>query len=131
MSYDCDETADVYVEMVFRADRPHECSACKRTIPEGASYCKTTIFHEGYRDTYRRCGPCDRIYRHLLALCREYNEKNGDRYAYRWPDAALNCGLDYAEEWKDEPPIEIQEMVFRSPDEVEPDRADLVHVCSW
>lgn len=31
-----------------------------------------------------------------------------------WPDERLGCGLDYADEWGDDPPPEVQALAFAS-----------------
>jgi len=110
VSQSCDQTNVVYDERTVRARKAHVCDACERTIRPGDRYKRIGILFDGRWGTVVRCGSCQKTHEHLRALCRlpEY------RYDQLWPDEQLNCGLDYAEEWGNAPPADVQALPLLS-----------------
>jgi hypothetical protein len=144
VSLSCDDGEPVVVEnrCVRRARKQHKCCACRRLIEPGQLYAYNFLVWDGAGHTYRRCGACEKTWRHLLALCERYNE--AERQAVlawstawheyssgkttvspgacpypdtRWPDERLACGLDYGKEWEGAPPAEIAALPFLSAQE--------------
>jgi hypothetical protein len=107
MSHYCDETYDVYHEQQVVARKPHDCSACKETIPARTSYWRVTWVYDGSADGVKRCNRCQAVHRHLRKKCAQ---GDGDM----WPDERLNCGLKYEDEWG-ALPAEIEALAFALP----------------
>lgn len=108
MSYSFDETYVVYSERYHCARKAHECEACESAIRPGDFYCRVVAIgkHSG-ATAYKRCGACQRTHEHLRTLA------PGEM----WPDERLACGLNYAEEWHEEPPDAIAALPLLSADE--------------
>ncbi len=107
MSHLVDECYEVYRETVRKARKEHECSACRLPIRPGDYYCAVFIVFDHRSRFVRRCGACQTTHLHLREL------GDGDM----WPDERLNCGLDYEDEWNDEPPEDIAALPLLSADE--------------
>lgn len=110
MSYSYDDCgyADVYKDTVRKARKQHKCTACSKPILPGHYYVSHFSVNEGQADTIKRCGACELTFQHL----KEIGKKVG-----MFPAPALDCGLDYEEEWGTEPPDDIADLVFLSPEE--------------
>lgn len=100
--YECDP-CDFWVEKKPRARKDHWCGACSETIPRGDRYVRVNFKQDGEISSLIRCLRCERIYRHL-------QEKG--RPVGMVPCWLLDCGLDYLEEWEEEPPPEIAALAF-------------------
>lgn len=110
MSYESDERYTVYEERLHTAHKQHTCDACGRPISPGDVYCSVfTLWSDG-SDSLKRCGACQKTHEHLRELCKSIEY-------LMWPDERLACGLDYAEEWGDDPPEEIAALAFASDEE--------------
>lgn len=109
MSYSAYETYEIYNEQFPRARKAHTCSACKETIPSGIKYARIFVLFEKEVTIYKRCLRCQKIHEHLRKLCYKH---------YMWPDERLNCGLNYADEWGQEPPPEIAALAFALPGDI-------------
>ena len=107
MSHEVDEYYAVYDKRVRRAAKDHQCSACSATIRAGDRYIDARIIFDSTAETVKRCGRCETIHTHLVKL--------GD--GETWPDERLECGRDYIEEWRQEPPEEIQALIFATHEE--------------
>lgn len=114
MSYQGEETYEVYHETERRAAKEHRCAACKETIPIGHRYARVFIVYEGM-ESIARCLRCQRIHEHLRTLP-DPDDWEQDRM---WPDERLNCGEDYREHWGKEPPPDIAALAFALPGEVQ------------
>ena len=107
MSHYVDECYDVYQETTRKARKEHDCDACKLPIRRGDYYCSVHIVFDGRARSVKRCGACQTTHIHLRKL------NPGEM----WPNEKLACGLDYEEEWGNEPPDEIQALPLLSADE--------------
>lgn len=109
MSYSCDdgEPCEWYRDKLVRARAEHQCTACSRLILPGHTYSLTTLKCDGEIHRHKRCGACELIYRHLVKI------GAGDMR----PMENLDCGLDYEEEWGDEPPDEVAALAFMTDEE--------------
>lgn len=105
MSYETDGCYGFYKETVRVARKTHKCSACKRTLAKGHRYMHISAQADDSVHTYKRCGACQVVHKHLRRLCRELD-------CDMWPDEELNCGLSYESEWGAEPPGEIAALPF-------------------
>lgn len=107
MSYYAEESYAVYEEIQRKANREHRCDACGAVISKRERYTSVHIVYDG-ASTVKRCARCQAMHLHLRELCLA----RGDM----WPHEKLGCGLDYEEEWEQEPPPYIQELPFATPD---------------
>lgn len=112
MSHCCEPGVyrDVYRETIRKANRAHQCDACKLPIRPGDYYAAVWSISEGEAEAIKRCGACQTMHLHLRKLC-EDSDFN------MWPDDRLYCGRDYEEEWGVEPPDEIAALPLLSDDE--------------
>jgi hypothetical protein len=108
VSYSYDDCYTVHEVDIRKARKEHVCSACKLAIKPGDYYAAVFIVFDGSTQTYKRCGACHTTHEHLRKLCEPIG---------MWPKEDLSCGLDYAEEWGDEPPDEIAALPLLSADE--------------
>lgn len=113
MSLDCEdgEPCVVHEMRIRKAGKRHKCSACGRAINRGDFYVNVFIVWDGNAETTKRCGSCQLTYEHLSELCSKHRKETGQML---FPDEALGCGLDYAEEWGGEPPPEIAALPLLS-----------------
>ena len=81
---------------IRKARKPHQCCACRTTIPIGAYYSYTWTATDDGLYTDKRCGRCERTYEHLSALCEAMRRKG---LANLVPMTDLSCGLRYEDEW--------------------------------
>jgi len=107
MSFEPDETYDVYRKTIRRANKEHVCDACKCTIRPGDTYAHVATVFEGSAETCKRCGRCEKIHAHLADI--------GARHG-TYPMERLDCGQSYEDEWG-ECPTDIQELAFATEDE--------------
>jgi hypothetical protein len=106
MSMEADEYCRVYTNETYRARVEYACCACGATIRPGDYYARVFLVGpDGDSETYRRCGRCELMHAHLVAMCREHG-------ADEWPDEHLNCGHTYRERWECDPPSEIAALAF-------------------
>jgi hypothetical protein len=96
------------------ARKEHVCDGCHETIRPGDAYHYQALLFEGSWQTTKRCWRCQVIYKHLSARI----AKEGDEDEFC--DGRLNCGHDYRERWKEDPPPEIAALAFALPGEVKP-----------
>jgi hypothetical protein len=112
MSYTYDEAYSIYNEniyiYIYKAKKLHTCDACRITILPGHYYANVFIVFQNKSKTVKRCGSCQTTHLHLRKLC-----ANNDM----WPNEKLNCGTSYENEWGEEPPDEISDLPFLSPEE--------------
>ncbi len=109
MSYEADEYCRLYQRVIRKARKPHVCYACGRLISPRHYYCSVRIVGpDGDAETLKRCGRCETMHRHLAELGAKHN---------MWPAERLDCGRDYAEEWGEEPPGDMQALAFVTEDE--------------
>ena len=94
-----------------RARKEHVCYCCAETIRIGDSYVYEFGVFDGRPDEVKRCLRCQAIYEHLLS--RQTGEGQG-------VDRELNCGHEYKEVFREEPPPEIAALAFALPGELEP-----------
>lgn len=116
MSSYYDETADVYSESVRKARKEHGCDACLETIRVGDYYHVIGIVYDGRAHSYKRCERCQRIHLHLRTL--------PDRMDEVWPNERLDCGEEYTKHWGKEPPPEIAELAFATPEQLQAETAE-------
>ena len=111
MSYEAEDTYDVYNERRVKARKPRPCDACKETVPRGVHYWRVATLYDGRWTTINRCWRCQKIHLHL----RDRGDATPD---YLWPDERLNCGEEYRDHWGDDPPEEIAALAFALPGDV-------------
>jgi len=58
MSCDCDETADIWVEVKRRARKVHRCSECRGEIKKGETYTRISSLYDGRWTTSKQCEDC-------------------------------------------------------------------------
>lgn len=92
-----------------RKDR--KCDACKEAIRTGHRYHRTASLYDGSWNVTERCERCQFIFEHLSDCI----AKEGDREEYEYCHPDLNCGHEYKERWKEEPPPEIAALAFWRP----------------
>ncbi len=109
MSHSFDEQYSVYDENFPKARKPHTCEACKEPIAVGHRYANVKIVFEGSAETVKRCLRCQEIHEHLRKL--------GD--GEMWPDEKLDCGEEYRDHWRKDPPPEIAALAFELPEETQ------------
>ncbi len=109
MSEYCEEYCDLYQEKTIKARKPHVCDACKLAIGKGSFYRRAVTIWEGTAETTKRCGACQVTFSHLVELCRRQNEGYS-------PQARLDCGKSYEEEWGP-CPDEIARLAFLTEEE--------------
>lgn len=113
MSDFCEEYCIVHRHEIRKARKEHECCACGAVIRPGDYYaCVFSLGQEG-AEAYKRCGSCEKTWRHLDAKCREHNRIHNDSL---FPFEDLSCGKAYEEEWG-ELPDEIEALPFLSAEE--------------
>lgn len=117
MSYSIEawDTYTVYCETVRKARKAHKCSACRVVIRPGDYYCNVALVHDKKAKSLKRCGACQLTHLHLRERCAAKGYSSN--YERMWPDERLGCGLDYEEEWGEEPPDEIWRLPLLGPDE--------------
>lgn len=114
MSYQTDETYDVYNEVHPIARRQHTCSACKEAIEVGHRYTRVSIVIDGEASTVKRCARCQAMHEHLRKL------SPGEM----WPEEKLDCGLAYLDEWGEDPPEHIAALAFWRPGDPLPTKSE-------
>lgn len=107
MSYEIEGWASFYRSTTRRARIAHRCSACGLQVAPGERYQEIRLAYEGRAETIKRCGRCETMYQHLRSLCD----------GFTGIDQALDCGLDYRDEWGKEPPEDVQAVIFATSDE--------------
>jgi hypothetical protein len=110
MSYEPEDTYDVYDETGRKARKPHVCHACRESIKTGHRYARVFIVYEGLERTIIRCLRCQKMHEAL----RKRGLKSG-----LWPDEKLNCGEEYREHWGEDPPPELLKLAFITQDEAQ------------
>jgi len=105
------DNADVWDVTQRKARKPHKCDACHEPIAPGRTYTRTACLFDGSWDTWIRCERCQAIFVHLSALIAKWGEEE------EFCDAALNCGHEYRERWREDPPPEIAALAFWLPGE--------------
>lgn len=110
MSYYVEDYYEVYNEKTVRARVEHICDACTEKISIGHLYTRIGIIFEKVAETIKRCLRCQTIHVHIRGL-----DTGGDS----WPDEKLNCGENYKDHWGVDPPEEIQDLAFVTPDEAQ------------
>ncbi len=113
MSVDVDGCWDAWSENTRRARKDHECDACDCVIRRGDLYVVHSFVYEHTASSVKRCLRCDAIYQHLVELFRE------KRISDEAPDVRLDCGHEYRERWGVDPPPELAELAFMTPEEVQ------------
>ena len=106
----------VFQERWVKAKKHHRCHACGEDVAPGACYHVTFSVFDGTADTTKRCARCQAIFEHLSARMRV----EGD--AEEFCDAELNCGHEYKERWREEPPAEIAALAFWRPGDPVPEK---------
>lgn len=106
------EVAPRYIESTVGSRTEAECSACDEVIPLGEYHTSVRILFEGQWETLRRCRRCQAMHEHLRSLQHCYDES--------WPDDRLNCGHDYNDVHRVQPPPHIAALAFLLPGEVVP-----------
>ena len=113
MSQSYDEEAKVWSETHPKCRKVRECQACDEKIRVGDVYSRTAVLFDGKWETFVRCLRCNVMYHFLnKKIC-----AHGD-----WDEACaplLDCGHEYVENWGEEPPPEIVELAFLTPDEAQ------------
>lgn len=112
MSYAAEETYDVYREQIRKARQSHRCDACRCVIRSGDYYCAVSWVYDGSAGGVKRCGSCQLTHVHLRGMCSAEFDRDD-----MWPDERLGCGLEYEDEWGEEPPEEIWVLPLLGPDE--------------
>lgn len=112
MSGSCDEVYTKREVRIRKARKDHRCCACRQVIAVGHYYANVFTLFEREVTIYKRCGACQKTHEHLVALCDDHNRRHP--YDNMWPQENLGCGLDYAEEWGEEPDDEIAALAFMS-----------------
>lgn|GEM_PF-2111369 len=110
MSYYVEDYYEVYDEKTVRARVEHICDACTEKISIGHLYTRIGIIFEKVAETVKRCLRCQTIHVHIRGL-----DTGGDS----WPDEKLSCGNTYKDHWGVDPPEEIQDLAFVTPDEAQ------------
>jgi hypothetical protein len=110
MSHYVEECYSVYHEKTVRARIEHICDACTEKISKGHRYARIAIIFEKVAETIKRCLRCQTIHLHIRNL-----DPGGDS----WPDEKLACGNSYFDHWGVDPPEEIQELAFITPEEAQ------------
>lgn len=115
MSESCEdgEPVRVHSTTVRKARKSHTCCACKSTIQPSHYYALITVIYGGGVETFKRCGACQKTHEHLRELCVKFNKENGEMF---YPLEALDCGLEYEDEWGDVPDG-IAALAFMTDDE--------------
>lgn len=119
MGYYGDGPCEEYEHSMVPLKRAVVCSVtdCGAVIPAGSRASYTMSVFEGIRDAVWRCHRCERIYLHLQERCSAENATSW-RYRALCVDDRLDCGIDYEEEWGEEPPPEIAALAFALPGEI-------------
>ncbi len=110
MSHYVEDYYSVYNEKTVRARVEHFCDACTEKISRGHRYARIGIIFEKVAETIKRCLRCQTIHIHIRGL-----DTSGDS----WPDEKLACGNNYKDHWGVDPPEEIQDLAFVTPDEAQ------------
>ncbi len=111
MSHSFDDYYKVYHEDERAARKEHTCEACFDKILPGHKYWYISIVFEGVEHV-KRCLRCQALHLHLRGLA------PGEM----WPAERLDCGEDYKEEWRCDPPEAIQELAFKTAVEMQNER---------
>ena len=109
VSHVADEQYQVYNERPTKARKPHACDACHETIAPSHVYMHVGIVFEGSGETIKRGMRCQAIHEHLRDL--------GDFDV--WPDERLDCGEEYRDHWRTDPPSWVAALAFQTPDEAQ------------
>lgn len=109
MSHSIEETYDVYDERHRQARKPHKCDACDETIHVGHLYCSVSTVFDGTAETIKRCLRCQAIHEHLRTL----------DPGVMWPAERLDCGEEYLQHWRVDPPPEIVALAFKTAGELQ------------
>lgn len=110
MSHYVEECYFVYQERTVRARVEHLCGACGEKISIDHRYIRVSIVFDESARTVKRCLRCQKIHLHVRSL---------DPFGESWPNEDLSCGKDYKEEWGVDPPPNIQDLAFITPDEAQ------------
>lgn len=105
------DPCEFYKTRNIKARKQHQCDACKASIPAGAYYNQTAAKFDGELESFKRCGRCELIYRHL----EERMKREGDYDEV--PAWLLDCGHDYQERWEQDPPDDIAALAFMTDEE--------------
>lgn len=108
MSHAIDEHYKAYVETLRCAAKDHTCDACDEPISKGHRYYAISWIFYG-PGSCKRCLRCQAVHVHLRTL---------DPYEM-WPAEKLDCGEEYTEHWGKEPPPEIADLAFKTPEELQ------------
>lgn len=106
-----DEAADIYQNDRRRASKDHVCCACKETIRRGDYYHHVSMLFDQSWSQWKRCLRCEAIHAHLVERSSKMDSASGWR---TWPDEELNCGDDYRDVFREDPPPEIAALAFVS-----------------
>src|ERR1700761_8053528 len=111
MSVECgDEYSTIWREDVRRARKDHKCSACNETIRRGDLYSYTFSLFDGDTEEIKRCARCEVMYRALLKL------HTGSDVTVA---PCLDCGHDFQEVFRKEPPPDLARLAFLTPSEMQ------------
>jgi len=124
MGVDCDDGgySDGFTHRYERrARKEHRCCACRETIRVGHVYEVLTSCWEGSLETYKRCLRCVAMWRLLVDAHRDARTEWG-------VDWELDCGHAWSEFFEGEPPLALQELAFKTAEEMQqrqaPDESD-------
>ena len=98
---------------VHRSKIERKCDACRRMIEAGQLYHRSAYLYDGSWEVIDRCARCEGMYRILSPLVRSWS--GGDEIC----DDRLNCGHTWQDNFKDEPPVEVQALAFLTPSEAQ------------
>ena len=106
-----DGAAPVWAEAWRIAAKPHECSGCLETIPDGAEYRTTSVLHDGYWTRWKHCWACTEI----LANIELRLHQAGRPEAYTMGTLDLDCGISWHEAFGEPPPLSVEALAFTLP----------------
>ncbi len=101
------ERADFWSQHEPIARKPHQCSACGETVPQGTKYRRIARGCDGSVDTIKQCARCAAIFD---AICRE------DPQALVLPE--LDCGESWQDTFGEPEPEPVAELAFMLPSDV-------------